>query len=313
MKNYSSKETVLEIVQHETVGAYISFDEFQSYTQLFKELFPNEISQINISRKAQEFILSQDENKVSGIRFMFGLENQNDQNSFRLFLVPCEYSSLKEDRHNNIFLPEGYLDHNAKSISFFQMFELTCNYSIRFWKKDSANIWNKVTRGIFFSLNILKELIFKTSDQELVFFMGAKHDNGQVGNCVLSVINSMETIFVDHGEICPSHCNDGSSCVMTHSLSALDPNLEDSALNFFREFRDNQLFSKNPELVEIYYHTSPMIVNRIQQSITPDNNYIIVKEKMIELENLIKVGDYDAIVKKINDFYKQIFEANLFG
>lgn len=205
------------------------------------------------------------------------------------------------------------MDHDAKSISFFQLFELTCNYSIRFWKKDSATKWNKVTRGFFFSLNILKELILKSSDQELMFFMGAKTDKGQVGNCVLSVISSMETIFIDHGDLCPTICDDGSGCVMTHSLSALDPNLEDSAFNFFREFRDNQLFSKNPELVEIYYHTSPMIVHRIQYSSTPKTNYTLVKEKMNEFENLIKVGDYDTIVIKLKDFYKQIFEENLFG
>lgn len=105
MENNLTKSTLLEKAKVETIGAYINFDEFRNYTRSFNQIFPYDVSKVKISRKAQEFILSQDESKVSGIRFLFGLENQNDPNSFWLFLVPCEQSTLKGDRHNNIYLP----------------------------------------------------------------------------------------------------------------------------------------------------------------------------------------------------------------
>jgi hypothetical protein len=127
----------------------------------FKRRFPSEKSVVFISNetisKAIEGIKD-----ITGIRFMYGFESIDKDGikvlSRTIILVPCA-GSLNNNDADSVVLPQGYITHTGKNVSFEKTKQLMYNHSIKFSKYFPNIEFNSIVRGGFVGINTLLSIL----------------------------------------------------------------------------------------------------------------------------------------------------------
>lgn len=306
---------VLEKLNAE-VGAFIDNAEANYLRTNFEEKYPLELKTILISKRVLDQVFKENPD-CCGIRFMYGLSERGNVKSKLIILVPCRdgESSLNP---LPIVNADGYLIHSGERISLLQTFEFMSNYVSHFKEVDGDLNLRQVPRACFFGALKLIEMIASTEAEGINFYFGYDYAP-EITQRSLRYRVVLETayhknysglkMFMDHGSLIPPGLNDtetGGDCLVTNIANTQvgETEVVDDKLNVFRKYRDEYLLNENGALVEMYYFTSPSILDKIYGKPNKDQ---LLKEIY---DNDIKSCE-DLIKDEKSEKTKQLFENSM--
>ncbi len=262
----------------------------------FKEQFPRKTSSFSISKHLLAYVLG--EPNVSGIRFMYGIKDLSDP-QVSIVLMPSSYDLISQNSKlpNLIIKKDGYFIHDGEEVTVENTWKMLFNY-VKYEHQQNPEIpLKKIHRGDFWGINKLNDFINNPEIATLQFNIGYSPIECEFTKGIHPVLNGFDeennslNIFMDFTTPCPQNC-DGEgdlSCILTGMVNAVAGNTDETELNIFREFREELWRSEKGYLVEMYYHTSPIIAAAINKHDNKDsiykalyNNYLSPCLKAIE-------------------------------
>lgn len=308
---------VLEKLNAE-IGAFIDNAEANNLRTNFEEKYPLELKTILISKRVLDQVFKENPD-CCGIRFMYGLSERGNAKSKLIILVPCRdgESSLNPLPVVNA---DGYLIHSGERISLLQTFEFMSNHVSHFKEVDGDLNLRQVPRACFFGSLKLIELIASTEAEGINFYFGYDIDS-EITQHSLRYRVVLETtfhknysglrMFMDHAGLIPPDPEDspaGGDCLITNIANTEVGDLEDvnAKLNVYRKYRDEHLLNENSHgaLVEMYYFTSPSILDKIFGQPNKDQLLKEIYENDIKpCEKLINEAELEKT--------KQLFEQSM--
>ncbi|MES2373118.1 MAG: hypothetical protein V4557_11105 [Bacteroidota bacterium] len=251
------------------VGAFISRDEYLFLHNNYAERFPGELQHLHIRKDVIQKVISENP-ELCGIRFMYGFQNSSDLNTKVLFLVPC-YEKTGSKYPLPYLHADGYLSNEGNRISLLDTWEYMNNYVVRMRNLEPNLLLRQVSRTCFYGINQLNELISMDRVAYVKYHFGYDPEPSvkDILNRYKIVLQPVDTsrnslgIYMDHGQMVPC----GDCCVLTASAAEVNPEAPDEELNVFRYYRDNILLRAGDKgkTVEMYYHVSPLLVDRINE------------------------------------------------
>lgn len=269
------------------VGTFISKALFKTLKNNFKYAFPGTASSFIMNKQLIEKVL-QASDQMTGIRFMFGLEDPLNPNSVRLMLVPCASDENNDINSMALVSNQGYFDHLGQRYSLFQTVEMISNFVHNLVKRDRHLTYKTTTRGSFFGLNSLAELIHHEECQYVLFHFGL---NDRIIHPILEPLNhsleSFAKVYLERAQPCPPYCpdGDGSGCFAKITTKELG---QEEDLKLIRHFRDEVLLKleNGAKYYEMYYFISPFISSIIRKE---ENGNTILSDIYKAIINPMKV------------------------
>ncbi len=221
------------------VGGYVSSEHFDKVTTAYQEQFPGSVNFVTVKKEIILNVLNSHE-WVSGIRFMYGLDDPMNPNSLRVFLIPCTHTSENVSLSKPLVTKTGYYDNTGLLNSLNDVVNAIAAYVKQMTKRNPDLVYKQVTRGNFLGKNSLLDLTSKENDEFISIHFGLE-------NLVLKPVfvpsdfngRIFGVDFMNFTEPCPPNCDPGDPddlCVA--ELSVLRFSIEEE-LNVFRNFRDN--------------------------------------------------------------------------
>lgn len=278
------------------VGTFIPKAHFKSLQNNYKRNFPETSSSFIVNKGLIQRVL-QSSSSVVGIRFMFGLEDELNPNSVRLFLVPCMSAIESPQRTVPILNDVGYFDHLGQRHSLHQVAEMIAQFVKNVLVRDSQQVYKQVTRGVFFGVDSLNQLINREDCYHILFHMGMRD---KVIKPILEPIdNNLEAnakIYMDFGQACPPLCEDGGDggCIAKFTFAAFE--MEED-LSIIRHFRDNILLDleSGPKYYEMYYFISPFLRTMISTQDDKENALSDLYTSLLKpIKEMLYAHQYEA-------------------
>ncbi len=235
----------------------------------FKQQFPQKISSLSISKHLLASILNQP--NVSGIRFMYGiLDPDNPQTC--LVLMPCSHDmvAIKSSLPNIKVNEAGYFLHNGEQVSLERTWKILFNHVMFEYKQNPQQDLKTIHRGDFWGINMLNNFINNPLAENLQFNIGFSPTDNEFTKGIHPVLEPLDkndnslNIWMNFTSPCPQACGEGE-CTSSAAYNATHDDKEEFGLNKLREFRNDLWVSKDGELVEMYYHISPIITASIRK------------------------------------------------
>jgi len=299
------------------VGQRIS-REFADYlTGGFKHKFPAEKPAVFI---AKETIMRAFEHldNVSGIRFMYGYESADDAGSRVLLLIPCNNTSTHLDIPNSIILPQGYMAHNGKRVSFEKTWQLLYNHTSRFSNYFPGLAYNKIMRGSFIGINSLVALLEMEGCIGINFNFGYDDTIAEApakNKPVFEAVNHKGDVLdiLDFTTPCPAYCD----IAVEYNSQVIGINTSDigKCLELNKHFRDEYLLKQesNGAFVEMYYYVKPSILEKIAAVKNAGKIYEDTYQPQIAAFNrLLESGNYEGAKTAFENTIKGMMETYLF-
>ena len=264
------------------IGAPISAGECQQLKANFEERFPTQVPSVFISR---EHILNsiEDVSDLSGILFVYGLNDANAASSRRIIMVPARNRSNGESGIIQVVSSRGYICDNGERIPFEKLMQLLGNHVTNFATVKEEIPLSKLPRGYFWGINKINKLLEVDQCAGLNFHFG--YNPTLRAACrqfqmVLEVVGAGQkglNVFMEYGQ-CDPPCTDGTGtssndCVATVAAEKFSKDAGNS-LDAVRAFRDNWLLQQEngQALYELYYFLSRPLVTEIMDR--PDQEAI---------------------------------------
>jgi hypothetical protein len=255
-------------IQPENVGKQISKEQRDFLLTHFKDTFPDKTSSLELSKSLLSYILT--ESGVSGIRFMYG-KRDSSKSETCIVLMPCGYD-YKGDGIPNIILQENYFLHTGEQVSIEETWKILFNHVMHEHRLNPSLNVKKIHRGDYWGINRLMDFINYQEAASLRFSFGYSPLECDFTQGIHPVLEAMDInknildIFMDFTGPCPTSCVDPiEPCIATNVMKIISQYESEEELNILRQFRDDLWFSPNGHLVELYYHTSPVLTTAIDQ------------------------------------------------
>lgn len=265
------------------IGAPISRQEYQQLTTDFQKRFPSQVPSVFISR---ELILRSIEglSNVSGIEFVYGLNDSNDAASRSIILVPTYDRSNGQSGIVKVISGNGYFSSTGERIGFEKLLMLLGNHVTNFKGIEPGIVRSRIPRGYMWGINKLLKLLEVEGSAGLVLHFGfnTKETTGcRQHQNVLEVVDSNQKsldVFMEWGQ-CTPPCTcppDDPEChefwVATY-VGHADQDAESKMVEL-STFRDTWLLNQpdGQSLYELYYFVSQSIV--IEMKDHPDEEVI---------------------------------------
>jgi hypothetical protein len=259
------------------VGALITESTYTELAENFKEKFPLEKPFVNLSKSAIEAILQDD--SVSGIKFMNGLENANDPSSRMLVLMPANYT-MNSSIPNAVIKKDGFMTNAGTIISLEKTWQVLFNHVLNYKKIDASVHYTRINRGSFLGRDLLTSLVEKAGNDNLVYTFGYNIEmNYPYKALIYPETNAFYIGDMSHpcpgSEGCPTTTTT-ETCALTRIATNFGGNEAETQLNVLRAFRDKILKDKlDGTEVEKYYTISASLLESIDQK---QNQQVIFKE-----------------------------------
>ena len=294
------------------IGAPISKQEFQQLTATYQEKFSGQVPSVFIR---SELIMKSIEglSNVSGIEFMYGLNDKDDEKSRRIILVPVYNRSSGESDIVRINSRNGYLCDNGEKVEFEGLLKLLGNHVSNFKGIEPGIVRSRVPRGYMWGINKILKLLKVDESGGLVFHFG--FNNNITTTCrqhqnILEVVDNDQKslgVFMEWGqctppcEPCPPNDPDCNGYCVATLVSKNDMEAE-SKLDELRAFRDTWLINQpeGPSMYELYYYLSFGIVKEMKDQ--PDQEAIfqdVYDRIFVKWLNLIRQQKFE----EAKDFY----------
>jgi hypothetical protein len=288
------------------VGGYVSSEHFDKVTTAYQEQYPGSVNFVTVKKEIILNVLNSHE-WVSGIRFMYGLDDPMNPNSLRVFLIPCTHTSENVSLSKPLVTKTGYYDNTGLLNSLNDVVNAIAAYVKQMTKRNTDLVYKQVTRGNFLGKNSLLDLTSKENDEFISIHFGLE-------NLVLKPVfvpsdfngRILRGDFMNMTQPCPDHCNDDPGLCVAE-LSVLRFSIEEE-LNVFRNFRDNILLNleNGEELFEMYYFISPLIAALINDSSSKEfelkNIYF---QKIVPFKELLISNKYEEANYLLNETFKE--------
>ena len=286
------------------VGAPISAEEYRQLTTAFKERYPDQVPSVFLSR---EIILSSVEglSNVSGIQFVYGLNNANDPGSRRIVLIPTRNKADGNSSAIRIVSHNGYVCENGERVNLDQFFTLLGNHVENIKQIEPEIALSRLPKGYFWGIKKIIKLLEVENCAGLVFHFGynvAMPTAAQQFQNVLEVIDDKHEslkVYMEYGQcFCctdPNPCS--PECVATIAAEMFLKDAAESKLDVIRAFRDNWLLQQKDgqALYEMYYFLSPNIVAEIQSKPNQDIIWAEVYNEFSKCLDLIKQNKFEEV------------------
>ncbi|WP_299219010.1 hypothetical protein [uncultured Aquimarina sp.] len=289
------------------VGGYVSKEHFDKATSAYQEEFPGIINSITIKKEIIVKALNSHE-WISGIRFMYGLDDPMNPNSIRVFLIPCTHTSENLDLSKPLVAKYGYYDHAGHLNTLTDVVKGITAYVGQMTKMDDTLIYKEVTRGNFLGKNSLLDLVSHENCECVSIDFGLQ---GKVLKPVFRPINSnsafIEEIYMNVTNPCPPFCGDPDSDPPCKTELTVSMFSNEKELDIYRYFRDFILLElENGEVqYEMYYFISPLITAMIDESENKEEELrITYYEKIVPFKELLAEKKFD----EANNWLKETFE-----
>ena len=240
------------------VGGPISKDYFKMLTDGYKSVHPGEQSTVFISK---EFILEtlRQLPDISGLRFIYGINQGAEPSSRTIVIVPCNDSSADKPIPNLLFLRNGYLTSDGQRLQSAQCWELFTRYVDRMQQLLPDARRNDIPRACFFGIHILEQMLTDENCAGIVYHFGYDPDKDPLAlryQAALVAVDPFMIPFdppVDTSNPCPP-----AICFMDPAMSSFSLLLQ--ALD-------------SPALTEMYQYASPSLIEAFQRSGMTANEY----------------------------------------
>jgi hypothetical protein len=274
----------------ENIGTLITADYFYSLTRSFRNVYPQEVSSVILSKALLKEILNYLPD-VAGIKFVGGLVDRNDPTSRQIILVPCNSETGNGAIPHSIFLAKGFWIQTGEKISLSKTWENMSESVERFLQLEPTMKRKEVLRSIFFGKISLQSLIETKGCENVKFHYGYTRAHSSFLEPCLEALDSNNQslqVYLEVGQRCPcvddnrpECCHTDGDCIITDSISHSKKEDALSTLNMIREFRDKWLVKDNPSLFEMYYDISPSLAWKISNDKKAGNVYEDIFSKYI--------------------------------
>ncbi len=293
----------------QNVGEFISESTFLNLSNDFVIKYPNEIPSVTISKDVIEDLLAKDD--ISGIRFMYGINDVDDPASRLIVLMPCNYT-MSGTIPNIVFDKDGFQINSGEKISFDKTWQVLFNHVTRYRKIDNITSYTKIIRGCFFGKKSLLKLLSQTEENKIIFHFGYDSDTLIPFQPILQPIDKIN-VYMDRTIICPPDC-DPDSCIASYVANVFEKHAENS-LNTLRSFR-TELLNEHPYNgfeVEKYYTISASIMEYLKND---TQNKIILKniyDKYFKLSlNYLEANDKENAFQLFKECMQYLGDKYLF-
>ncbi|MES2329728.1 MAG: CFI-box-CTERM domain-containing protein [Bacteroidota bacterium] len=283
------------------VGAFISRDEYLFLHENYVERFPGELQHLHIPREVIQKVVSENPD-LCGIRFTYGFTDAADRNTKMVLLVPC-YAKNGNPLPTPYINADGYLSHTGARVSLLETWEYLNNYVVRTRQLEPNLLLRQVSRTCFYGINQLNTLIARDEVGYIKYYFGYDPEPSvkDILNRYRIVLKATDAFkndlddeeYFDHGEMV--QCPPGMfCCLLTTTAMEMNPGGSEEELNIFRHYRDNILLraEDNGQAVEMYYHVSPLILDKINQQPNKKELYAeLYNNYMLRSKEFIKTGD----------------------
>lgn len=289
------------------VGAYISKDMYAALTEAYQLQYPGSVSEFIVSKALLQKVLRMSD-ALTGIRFMYGLSDALNPNSLHLFLIPCTSVSEYDMASKPLVSTQGYYDHFGQKHTLTAIAEMMANHVQSMSRRDSDLVYKQVTRGNFIGKNSLQNLIRDEECSAIRYHLGLE---GKVINAVFEPLDAGTDsfgLYMDFTSPCPNSCpgpdDKGVECFTS---LAVHSNAQESELDLYRWFRDNELLNVagGEMLYELYYFISPLIATLMDQKSN--------KEEILQDLYFNKIQPFNRLVigqkyQEATEFLKETLE-----
>ncbi|MBL7700735.1 MAG: hypothetical protein JNM14_00675 [Ferruginibacter sp.] len=299
------------------VGQMISSGQKDFLLQNFKNHFHEKVSSFKILKELLSYILN--ENGVTGIRFMYGIQDLAKPETC-LVLMPCSenMASPKSNLPNIMIQEDGYFLHTGVQVPLEETWKILFNHVKHEHTLNPEQNIKTIHRGDFWGVNKLNTFINNPETDTLQFNLGYSPTEGEFSKGIHPVLEAFDAenknlnIWMDFTSPCPQMCDGGDGlCISTKIVDTLFKNNDETELNILRSFREDLWQTENGHLVEMYYHSSPVIVSAInkhenKEEIYKDlyGNYLKPCLQAIEDGNNPQVLKlYNEVFAHLNDKY----------
>lgn len=264
-------------ISPEQVGGFISENLYKELTEDFQKKFPSEIRSVTLSRLAVETVLNED--NVSGIKFMNGLEDVNDPSSRILVLIPGNYT-VTNSLPNSIINKNGFMTNTGERISLEKTWQVLFNHVLNFKKLEPTAHYTQINRGSFMGQVRLNEFLNATDCNTFIYHFGYSAVENLPYKLIIQPSDGMN-MFIEIAAPCPGSAGCPSStssdpCALTRIATNFAGKEADGQLNVLRGFRDKILQDKfTGAEIEKYYTISASLLEAIDKE---QNKAVIFKE-----------------------------------
>ncbi len=250
----------------EDVGTYISKSYGSELKKTYQEEFPATTEAVVFKKSLLLKVLAMSK-KLTGIRFMYGLADELNPNSIKVFLIPCTSTSSSDTATQALISENGYYAQDEQLYSIKDISEMMSLYVTSVLKRGLDLPYKKVTRGNYIGKNALNDLMKDSNCHFIQYYFGLR-------NLIIAPVlepldaqfNAFLDVYMDFINPCPPACREGGAdCFATEAVTSFSLNQE---LDLYRQFRDTELLQM-PDggmLYEMYYFISPYITSIIHQS-----------------------------------------------
>lgn len=281
------------------VGELIEKEYAQELILKQREFFPSMISSFIIPVSILQMI-REDSVNISGIRFMYAMEEAGNPKSAMLLLMPCNTTSMEKAIPNAIVQPLGYFNHKGERISLKKTWEYLYNHAVYMSQQQSSVPFRKIVRGAFLGIESLHSLMYEYSNSNsLLYNFGYDSEAKEGINPHKPVLIPLDfngnryDIFMDNADLCPpNNCDSPDSCLATITAKT------DHELNMYRTFRDDFFLSniQNGPLVEMYYYISPALTEAIAATGRAEEIYHkLYQNEFVTCNRLLADGKYPEV------------------
>lgn len=123
-----------------------------------------------------------------------------------------------------------------------------------------------------------------------------------------NIENTNLNIWMDLTTPCPQLCDGGDGlCISTKIVDSLYKNNDEIELNILRAFREDLWHTENGHLVEMYYHSSPVIVSAINKHENKEEIYQDLYGNYLKpCLHAIEEGNKPEVLKLYNEVFAHL-------
>jgi len=280
-------------------GESISKAYYKELINGFANLETNTVSIFHIERSLIEKVLHLNE-KVTGIRFMYGLRDVMNPNSSVLMLIPCTNNG-DYDSATPLFSEKGYYDQSGASMSILETSEYLANFVKHMNNTDPTWNYREITRGTFYGINTINELLLQDDCAQIRFNMGFETRKNEKGiHPVLEAVNTnnenITGFFVENGTGCPPRCGFD---IFEIKYQAIELNV----MQIVREFRDNTLLTleNGAKYYEMYFFITPFVSSVLRTEGNQEFVNDFYNSRFLPFANLVKHGLHEEALEMLEE------------
>lgn len=296
------------------VGSFISEEYSNQLQQSFKETYPKMETRFTFSKSLMLKVLNSSK-AITGIRFMYGLEDESNQSSIKLILVPCTNATEYAENSKPLIFSSGYHDNHGDLKSIRETGELIARFVKHIKDNNDSLEYRNITRGAFVGKNSLLALSEGHTCKYVALNFGLRKD---VIEPVFEPLNinlvADQKIYLDFVHACPPFCDPGTSPSTNACFGTLALELKgktDNEKRFFLNLRDRTLFTlkDGATYYEMFHFISPivslLIPKLINQNEVLSNMYT---NRLAPLKDLITQERFDEATTLIANGLDELIE-----